>query len=112
MIKKPEKFVWYHVAITNDGKTASGYVNGEQVAKAEKSITFGNRFDLVISDPRDGGDRCFDGVIDEVLVCKAALTENDIKSIMNRGLKSALGISAVEPLDKLSTTWAAVKSQY
>lgn len=112
LVKNPDKSVWYHVAITNDGKTAIGYANGEQAARVDKAIDFGSRFDLVMSDPRAGGAWGFDGMIDEVVVLNVALTEDYIKIIMNKGLESALGISAVDPSDKLTTNWATVKSRY
>ena len=49
------------------------------------------------------------GFIDEVGLFNIALSEDDIKSIMNQGLGRALGITAVSSAGKLATTWADLK---
>jgi hypothetical protein len=46
------------------------------------------------------------GLIDEVGIFNVALTEDDIKDIMNKGLE---GVTAVSPSGKLTTTWADMK---
>ena len=51
------------------------------------------------------------GVIDEVAVFNVALTEDDINDIMSNGLAEALGIAAVSPTGKLTTTWGSIKGQ-
>ena len=48
------------------------------------------------------------GIIDEVCLFDVALTEEQIESIMTKGLK-AVGVAAIEPESKLSTTWASIK---
>jgi len=48
----------------------------------------------------------FDGVIDEVGIFNTALTEGEIKELMEKGLR---GFAALEPGSKLTTTWADVK---
>lgn len=47
----------------------------------------------------------YKGLVDEVAIFNVALTEDDIKSIMN-GLKS---ITAVSPKGKLATIWGEIK---
>jgi len=56
----------------------------------------------------DGLQRHFNGTIDEFAIFNVALTEDDTKSIMNKGLKS---ISAVSPAGKLAGMWSAIKAQ-
>ena len=51
----------------------------------------------------------FNGAIDEVAVFKVALTENDVKRITDKGLERALGMTAVSPSGKLTTTWSTIK---
>jgi len=49
------------------------------------------------------------GVMDEIAIFNIDLTEDDIKTIMTKGFKVAL---AVEQTDKLTSTWAKIKTQY
>ena len=49
----------------------------------------------------------FHGIIDEVAIFNVALTEDDIKSIMTKGLKS---VSAVSPAGKLASVWSTIKA--
>ena len=63
-----------------------------------------------------GRDQCCDprygsATIDEVAIFNVALSEADIQDLMNNGLSVSV-LAAVEPADKLTTTWANVKTQY
>ncbi len=52
-------------------------------------------------------DRYTNGIIDDVGLFSAALTETDIKTVMNQGLEPL--IAAVDLSGKLTTTWADIK---
>jgi len=54
-----------------------------------------------------GGSLYAEGIIDEVVIFNAALNKDDIKTIMTEGLEKTL---AVENTDKLTTTWAIIKT--
>jgi len=59
-----------------------------------------------------GAEFDFSGIMDEIAVFDVALTEDDIKSIMNNGLAKALGmVAAVDSSGKLTTTWATIKAR-
>jgi hypothetical protein len=99
---------WYHLAITVGKSIAALYIDGIQLG-ADKPLV-----NLVLSDTSKnltigsaGTSWYFDGIIDEVAVFNVALTENDIGSIMTKGLE-AIG-TAVFPSGKLTTTWAEIK---
>ena len=86
------------------------FVNGvEQVsadcttdpATSEDPLTFGFA----------GFHTYFEGLIDEIGIFKAALTEDDIKKIMDQGLGKATGIEAVLSRGKLAITWGGIKNQ-
>ncbi len=47
--------------------------------------------------------------MDEAAIFNIALTEDDIKGIMNEGLEKVLGITAVDLSGKLTSTWASIK---
>lgn len=52
-------------------------------------------------------DRYTEGIIDEVAIFNVALEEEDINNIMDNGLETA---AAVEPVNKLTTTWGRIKN--
>ena len=49
-----------------------------------------------------------DGMLAQVALFSVALAEEDINTLMEDGLSS---LAAVEPSNKLATTWADIKSQ-
>ena len=53
----------------------------------------------------------YTGVIDELGVFKEALIDDDIRSIMEKGLEQTALAEAVSPLGKLTTTWSRIKAQ-
>ena len=101
---------WYHIAGTFDTKKLIRYLDG----KPEQEGPTGQ--------PYLPGDNChighciqynafFNGMIDEVAIIKDTLSQDDIKNIMNQGLEKALGLTAVSPSGKLTTTWGDIKQQ-
>ena len=52
------------------------------------------------------------GVVDDVTLYDTALTEDEIKSIMDFGLAGKYKIYAVNPRGKLATGWGQIKSRY
>ena len=46
------------------------------------------------------------------LIFNVALTEVDIKRIMNDGLARPLGVESIEPKDKLTAIWVEIKFQH
>ena len=51
----------------------------------------------------------FVGIVDEVAIFNAILSEEDLQSIMEKGLAKTLGGEAVSPADRLTTIWADIK---
>ncbi len=98
--------VWSHVVGTYDGSIIRLYVNGVQKSTAPQNGIATNSRSLSIG-KLAYANLFFNGTIDEVAVFNVALTENDITSIMTKGLE-AIG-AAVSPSGKLATTWAEIK---
>ena len=102
---------WAFVAFTYDGSTAIYYLDGVEVDNfsgntgailgAESAL--GNMVGV-----SDTG-RFFDGLIDEAAIFNQALEDGDINTIMNDGLARSMGLTAVFPAGKLTTTWASIK---
>ncbi len=76
---------WTHVAMTFDGSTMTGYVNGAAVASASVSIPHGNTTPNVgISVGGDGASLStanFPGVIDDAVYMFRALTAQEVKQL-------------------------------
>lgn len=101
--KKITKGEWTHIAGTYDGTVLQMYVNGEKDTAANMTGKIGR-----VANPlglgKYGGETYVGGV-DEAFLYKRALTQAEIKKLMN-GWTSAL---AVEPSGKLATLWAGMK---
>lgn len=98
---------WHHIAGSYDLKTLRLYVDG--VLEAEG--VHGGKPDFM-DDPLmlgSGEIWPFLGIIDDVGIFNQALSADDIKNIMNRGLDETLGLTAVFPSGKLTSTWADIK---
>jgi len=102
-----KKSTWHHLAGTHDRptKTVSIYLNGvkedekefdHDVMVSTKNLWIGNLGDHELF---------FAGKIDEVAVFNVALEEDDIKTVMNGGIKS------VSLAGKLTTVWGDIKTQ-
>jgi hypothetical protein len=109
---KPKQGEWCHAAGTFDGKQLKVYLNGalNNTLAFVGKIGIPASYEFAIGGLGFGpGTYNIDGIIDEVAVFNVALSENDIKSIMTKGLE-AIG-TAVSPKGQLTTTWAAIKKQ-
>lgn len=101
---------WSFVALTHDGKTLALYVDGETVADLKVGKpTFTQNNDggsIWLTRWKGGAGWDFKGVLDEVAIFNAALTEDDLSTIMEDGLEKALAVSSA---GKLTTTWGDLK---
>jgi hypothetical protein len=96
---------WYHVALVYDGGEIRIYLNGE----LDGSLTASGNIETSDAELRIGrGDPAgyFAGVIDEVAIFNVALDEEEIKEIMENGLKTSL---KVDPVGRLTTMWGEIK---
>jgi hypothetical protein len=101
---------WYHIAWTLDVQSEAAYVNGIKIGDHTK----GNPETKPGVNPleighRVGGSLPLVGAVDEVIVLNTVLEVEDIQFAMEQGLERALGITAVSPVDRLTTTWGFIK---
>ncbi|MFC1717839.1 LamG domain-containing protein [Candidatus Poribacteria bacterium] len=103
---------WFFVAATWDKITLRIYVNGEFKGQSART---GDLADPPVTAQIGRGEQrnltanTFNGIIDDVAIFSVVLEEEDIKTLMDRGLKDAL-VTAVDLSGKLTTTWAGVKT--
>jgi len=104
---------WQHFAVIRKETTITHYLNGEETSSkddiTDTPVTESPK-NLMISNFGWGTiEREFNGIIDELGIFNKALSLDEVKTIMNRGLSGAFAVSAS---GKLATTWAGVKVQY
>jgi hypothetical protein len=102
---------WTHFAFTFDSSKIKIYVNGsldKEVSTGGKMVVNQNHVVIANSAEAPGLSAFFKGIIDEVAIFNVALSESDIKDIMNNGI---VGLQAVSSSGKLVTVWAMIKSQ-
>ena len=105
---------WNHMVYTRSGDHAIWYLNGEidsettldsdkPVVATTENFRLGNWI-------LGGKGRVWNGLLDEAFIFERALSQDEIRDIMNNGV---LGTgTAVNPADKTSVTWGQIKSQY
>lgn len=98
---------WQHVAAQVDDGTHRYWLNGEPAGEFGGKNALPGAADTaaVLVGKTHEGNREFLGLIDEVRIWNRALNEEEIQAEMNTGT------TPVEPLGKLSTTWATLKSK-
>ena len=100
---------WHHVAGTYNKEFIRTYVDGVLEAEKECSDTPDTNFGMLTIGAMYDSTWALKGIVDEVALFNAALTEGDINKIMTEGLINAF---VVESANKLSTTWGAIKARY
>lgn len=109
-----EQGQWYHVAGTYDGEIVKLYIDG--VPEDELTTSDGSAFNGAwggqIGTPADTlqlkyGSETLNGAMDEISLFSRALSDDEIAELA-KGWSTA---SAVNPKDKLTTSWGKVKSQ-
>ena len=97
---------WYHIAVTVDESSKKGnlWVDGKSVGEMNYNGKLG---DFSFAKIGRQGTETWSGAIDEVAVFNQALTQEDIKAIME-GLDKAF---AVSPASRLATSWGNIKAQ-
>jgi len=109
---------WRSFAVTWDGEEFEMYLDGARIDHSaiadtgrnpltEKPLCIGI---YLATGQHDQWGAFFTGIIDEVAIFNEALSEDDIKSIMDLGL--SVVTTSVSPSGKLATAWASIKVQY
>lgn len=104
-----DKGRWYQIAVVVEGHDYVFYVDGEKVGEesdaTKEKISLVERAPLTIG--WSEGNFFFNGALDEFLMVKRALTEEELSSHFDGGIE---GFLAVQPLGKLSAIWGNIKA--
>ncbi len=101
---------WHHVAAVATREFTKVYVDGTPTEVTGNWPNHGRSdFNVNIGGCGvwDGDGNWYTGVMDEVAIFHAPLSDDDIADVMNNGL-TALGV-AVEPAGKIAVTWGHLK---
>jgi len=103
---------WQHLAAVYDRQTGKFFLNGELVSESNRGNAMkGGGGDMTIGSRLDGDvnhNSWFKGMLDDIAVFDTALTDVEVKDIMNNGLGRVL--ASVSPREKLATAWGHIKS--
>jgi len=110
-IQGTSRKTWHHLAGSYsdaDGKLVA-YVDGIPIKTVNTDLKpFNNQWPaLHIGKPNNVDNYYIQGTIDEVAIFNVALTQNEINTIMTRGLEGSL---AVFPSGKLAIKWGIIKT--
>jgi len=75
---------WVHIAVTFDGTTARGYINGARTVQA--AFTFGSNRDAPIQFGADtlGGGNSYNGTLDEIRLYDVVLTDAEVAALAGK----------------------------
>ena len=105
---------WNHGAFSYDGKRRKMFMNGKLDWKGGEEpgkIRAANEHVLIGGWSIHALEQWYKGKIDEVAIFNVALDEDDIQTIMGKGLNEALGRLAVSSVGRLASTWGGIKSR-
>ncbi|TDU34338.1 immunoglobulin I-set domain protein [Gelidibacter sediminis] len=116
---------WYHVAVTYDGSTNYAmYIDGILLGSATGAAPINNNFECIMGamDRSAAGGNVspinyFSGSMDELRIWKVALSENQIRQMMNQEIKSSTLVAnnvegSTVPLDIPGLTWANLEGYF
>ena len=101
---------WVHVVGQVDDGTHRYWLNGENIGEFGGKNALPGAADtsvVYVGTTAEGANRRFLGLIDEVRIWNRALSEEEVIAEMESGYQSS---TAVDPHEKLATTWATIKS--
>jgi len=104
---------WHHAAFVRDRseKKLYSYLDGVLNETKDDTIagTIANASDLYIGARKPGNNILFYGLLDEIAIYDRVLSEAEVKAAAKGNLPEVK--TAIRPKDKLTTTWAAIRSQ-
>lgn len=103
----PKLKQWYQMVLTKEGRNYTYYLDGKPFGRVNDNVQIPEEIDHALNIGWSEGPFFFNGMLDEVLIVKRALSEDEVESHFDGGLK---GFLAVHPHGKISTTWGNLKA--
>jgi len=102
-----KKGVWLYMTTTYDGtNTITIYENGTEIGSAAVGVPPpADTSEVHLGGWQDNTSELIDGILDEVAIFSTVLTEDDMQTLMTKGL----GGTPVEPSGKLTAIWGRIK---
>lgn len=102
---------WNHMVFTRKKRIGTWYLNGRM--DNVKQLDSANPVVASPSNFRIGnwvlGSRAWNGIVDEAFIFERALSQEEIRTIMNHGLERA---RPVKPNDRVAISWGKIKTSY
>ena len=111
-----KKNQWLHIAGIFDSSAGQMkiYMNGQLIDTHNLTGFVNGTQNSAIGSQGDPGGAFSDfhrGLIDEVSLFNVALSDQDLQTVISRGLNESLGIATVVLTGKLTKTWAEIKTR-
>jgi hypothetical protein len=103
---------WVFVAITYDQKNVTVWLNDKAIPSAMTGFTTPDSNLFIGAETINNGAgfrQYYKGLIDEFAIFNVALSDADLKTIMDQGLERASGAFAINRSGKLTSTWGNIK---
>ena len=102
---------WHHIVATYDEEMLHIYVDGEPDGQNPRNTTPDNNdAPLTFAAVGTAGGTPLTGALDDIGLFDVALEEDDIREIMEKGLKEVLRVGSVSPSGRLISIWGHIKS--
>ena len=105
---KTKPNTWYQAAVVRSGNKYTFYTDGKRNGQIESDVAIPEFIDAPVTVGWAEGPIALDGRIDEALIAKRALTDDEIKSHFQGGVKQVL---AVQPEGKSAAVWGVIKAK-
>ncbi|MDQ1328795.1 MAG: hypothetical protein QG641_2081 [Candidatus Poribacteria bacterium] len=108
----PKLNTWEHYAFTFDSKAKKReiFVNGNSVGSdTAGGLPAGSDDQDIEIGSMIYANLYYSGIIDDVAIFSAVLTQDDIGNIMNNGIGKATGLTPVSPKGLLATVWGEIR---
>lgn len=103
----PKLKQWYQMVLTKEGRKYTYYLDGKPFGRVDDNVPIPEEINHALNIGWSEGPFFFNGMLDEVLIVKRALSEDEVETHFDGGLK---GFLAVQPHGKISTTWGNLKA--
>jgi hypothetical protein len=75
---------WVHIAVTFDGTTARGYINGVRTVQAAFSFGTGRETPIQFGADTSGGGNSYNGALDDIRIYDIVLTDAEIAALAGK----------------------------